>query len=73
MDETLNWEASYAVAMALKDRNPDLDLEEVSLEMVYRWALALPNFDDDPELANEEVLLDIYRIWLEETLEGEIG
>jgi FeS assembly protein IscX len=72
VEDTLNWEASYAVAMALQASHPEVDLEEVSLEMVYLWSLALPNFNDDPELANEEVLLDIYRIWLEETLEGEI-
>ena len=76
MDESLNWEASYAIAMALQTGHPAVDLQEVSLADVLTWTLALPAFDDDPELANEEVLLDIFRIWLEERLgsklEGEI-
>lgn len=71
MDETLNWEASYAVARALNARHPQVDLADVSLEMVLRWTLALPEFADDPELANDEILLDIYTVWLEEKLEGE--
>ena len=71
MEDTLNWEASYAIASALHDRHPDVALEDVSLEMILHWTLALPNFDDDPELANEEILLDVYKIWLEEKLEGE--
>lgn len=71
MEEMLNWEASYAIALALHVGHPGVDLEDVSLEMLLRWTLALPNFNDDPELANEEILLDIYKIWLEEKLEGE--
>ncbi len=71
LEETLNWEGSYAVALALMARHPDVDLEDVSLEMVLQWTLSLPTFNDDPELANEEILLDIYKIWLEEKLEGE--
>ena len=71
LEDFLNWEASYAVARALNARHPDANLEDVSLEMLLRWTLALPEFDDDPELANEEILLDIYKIWLEEKLEGE--
>lgn len=71
MEDLLNWDASYAIASALQARHPGENLEEVSLEMVLHWTLALPNFNDDPELANEEILLDIYKIWLEEKLEGE--
>jgi FeS assembly protein IscX len=69
MEDQLNWDASYAVAMALQARHPDVDLEEVSLEMIRAWTLALPAFDDDPELANDEILLDIYTVWLEEKLD----
>ncbi len=70
MDDHLSWDASYAVAKALQARHPEIDLEDVSLEMIRDWTLALPDFDDDPELANDEVLLDIYTVWLEEILSG---
>lgn len=63
--EPLTWEASYAIALALRQRYPEVRLEDVSLEQLRRWVLALPDFDDDPALANEEVLLAILREWLE--------
>jgi FeS assembly protein IscX len=68
MEETLVWDASYAVAVALRDAYPHEDLETVSLENVFAWTLSLPTFDDDPELANDEILLEIYKNWLELTL-----
>jgi len=73
MKEPLVWDASYAIAKALQTNHPEADLEEVSLQMIYRWTLSLPEFDDEPELANEEVLMAIYKDWLEETLEDGSG
>lgn len=69
MMETLYWDASYAIAITLMERYPETDLELVSLRMIYDWTISLPTFADDPELANDEILLDIYRIWLEESFE----
>ncbi len=66
--DSLTWEATYAIALALRERHPDVNLEEVSLGMVYRWTLALPMFDDDPALANDAILTEIYTAWLEESL-----
>lgn len=65
-EEPLTWEGTYAIARALQERYPEVDLVEVSLGMIYRWAVALPAFDDDPELANEEILSAIYQDWFEE-------
>ncbi len=62
----LTWDAPYAVALALIERHPDADLEQVSLNMVYAWTLALPDFDDEPELANDAILAAIYQEWYEE-------
>ena len=62
----LNWEASFAIALALKEKHPDIALEDVSLAMIYRWTLELPGFEDDPELANDQILLDIFQEWFEE-------
>lgn len=68
MCEALNWESTYAIALALRQTYPQADLENVSLGQVYRWTLALPGFDDDPALANDSILAAIYQDWLEETL-----
>jgi FeS assembly protein IscX len=68
MTEFLNWEATYAVALALMASHPEVILENVSIRMIYEWTLALPNFQDDPALANDDILLAIYQDWYEEIL-----
>jgi FeS assembly protein IscX len=70
-DSPLSWEASYAVARALQAQHTGIDLEDVSLDMIRDWTLALPDFDDDPSLANDEILLDIYNEWLEQNFSGD--
>jgi FeS assembly protein IscX len=62
----LIWEDSYAIARTLKSMHPNIDLGAVSLEMIYHWVVALPEFEDDRELANDEVLAAIYQEWFEE-------
>lgn len=62
----LTWDDSYAIALALKERHRDIDLEQVSLNMIYQWTVALSDFDDEPALANDSILLAIYQEWYEE-------
>lgn len=71
MPDTLTWDDSFAIAQALRASFPCIDLEEVSLNMIYRWTLALPGFDDDPQLANDAVLAAIYQEWFEEVMLNE--
>jgi FeS assembly protein IscX len=66
MDERLTWDDSYAIAKALMREHPGARLEEVSLNLIYRWTLALADFEDDPEIANDGVLAAIYQEWFEE-------
>lgn len=68
MIEPLTWEGTFAIALALKEAHPNVDLEDVSLNMIEAWTLELPQFEDDPALANEVILLRIYQDWLEEIL-----
>lgn len=68
MAETLDWESTYAIALALKAAHPEADLMDVSLNMIYAWTLALENFEDDAALANDQILAAIYQDWFEETL-----
>lgn len=70
-DITLNWEASFAIALALKHKYPGADIEAVTLKQIYDWTLALPEFDDDPALANDEILYAIYQDWFEEYIHGQ--
>ncbi len=66
MEDPLTWDDSYAIALALQERHPHVNLEDVSLGMIYRWTLELPGFCDDPHLANDAILTEIYQTWLEE-------
>jgi FeS assembly protein IscX len=68
MAEPLNWESIYAIALALKEAHPGIDMENVSLQMIFNWTVALPTFEDDPALANDDILAAIYQDWFEETL-----
>ena len=63
---TLTWDDSYAIARQLTESKPDINLEDVSLMMVYEWTLSLPGFSDDPELANDAILEAIFLEWFEE-------
>ena len=66
MDDPLTWEDSYAIALALIQRHPQVQLENVSLDMVYRWTIELPNFTDEIELVNDSILSAIFQEWFEE-------
>ncbi|MDZ4770751.1 MAG: Fe-S cluster assembly protein IscX [Chloroflexota bacterium] len=63
---TLTWEGDYAIALALIETHPDVDLDTVGLDQLYRWIIMLPDFADDPALANESILKGILREWYEE-------
>ena len=68
MAEPLNWESIYAIALALKKTHPHVDMQNVSLQMIFNWTVALPAFEDDPALANDDILAAIYQDWYEEIL-----
>ena len=65
MTESLNWESTFAVALALKAAHPAADLTDVSLNMIYAWTVELEGFEDDRTLANDEILTAIYQDWFE--------
>jgi len=68
MTEPLNWESIYAIALALKEAHPQVEMQNISLQMIFNWTVALPAFEDDPALANDDILAAIYQDWFEETL-----
>jgi len=65
-DQTLTWDDSYAIALALRGLYPHVRLDDISLGMIYRWTVELPDFSDDPQLANDQILASIYQEWFEE-------
>ena len=65
-DEDLYWDATFAIARHLKAAHPQVDLSQVTLDMLYNWVIGLPTFKDDPHLANDDLLTAIYQEWYEE-------
>ena len=65
-ESSLTWEDSYAIARALANAHPEVNLEEVLLLAIYQWTMALPDFDDEPELVNDAILAAIFQEWYEE-------
>jgi FeS assembly protein IscX len=68
---TLNWEATYAIALELRRQHPEINMEEVTLKQIYEWTLGLSEFEDDPALANDDILYAIYQDWFEENINGQ--
>lgn len=62
----LNWDSTYEIVLALRDRYPTVVLEDLSLDDLNTRILGLPGFTDDPELVNDAILRAILREWYEE-------
>ena len=62
----LTWEDSFAIAKALIQQHPHVNLQNVSLSMIHLWTIALPTFRDDDQLVNDGILCAIYQEWFEE-------
>jgi FeS assembly protein IscX len=56
--------------MELRRQHKDVNIEEVSLQQIYKWTLELSEFEDDPALANDDILYAIYQDWFEENIHG---
>ncbi len=62
----LYWDGSYAIMLHLKAAHPNVELKEVTLQQIYEWTVALPEFADDPAFVNDDLLTAIYQEWFEE-------
>ena len=62
----LTWDDSFTIAQLLRERHASHRVEDVSLMMIYRWTLQLPEFQDDPQIADEIILAAILKEWFEE-------
>ena len=67
---SLTWEATYAIAMELRRKHKDVNIEDVSLQQIYNWTIELSEFEDDLALVNDGILSAIYQEWLEENIHG---
>lgn len=62
----LYWDGSYEIAKALMARHRTAKLDELTLQQIFEWTVALPEFADDPTLVNDDFLSAILQDWFEE-------
>ncbi len=58
----LTWDATYAIALELRRQHPEINIEEVTLQQIYDWTLALSEFEDDPCLPTTTSYMQSTRI-----------
>lgn len=66
MGQSLHWDATYEIVLAMMEAYPDAELENLSLDDLNRRIIELPDFADDPGLVNDAILKGILRDWYEE-------
>jgi FeS assembly protein IscX len=62
----MKWTDTLDIAIALSDAHPEKDPTGVNFVDLYKWVLALPEFDDDPKRCGEKILEAIQTAWIEE-------
>lgn len=67
---SFTWESTFSIAMELRRQHPKVNMDEVSLQQLQDWILAVPDFEDDPALVNDGILMAIFQEWFEENING---
>ena len=62
----MKWTDTLDIDIALADAHPNKDPEAVNFVDLYKWVMALPEFDDDPKRCGEKILEAIQAAWIEE-------
>ena len=65
----LTWADSEDIALALKEKMPDVDPLSVRFTDLHKWICELDEFDDDPQSSNEKKLEAVQMAWYEECQE----
>ena len=65
---SLNWDSTYALALALRHAHPEVDMGSVTLQELFEWIMLLPDFADEGSLCNDEILQSIFQEWYEVTI-----
>jgi FeS assembly protein IscX len=66
----MKWTDAEDIAIALREKFPNVDPLAVRFTDLRQWVLALPDFDDDPAASNEARLEAIQMAWYEERQGG---
>lgn len=62
----MKWTDTLDIAIALREAHPDQDPTAVNFVDLYKWVMALPEFNDDPKRCGEKILEAIQIAWIGE-------
>ncbi len=62
----MKWTDIHAIAIALEEAYPDVDVVTIRFTDLWQWVQALSGFNDDPARSNERILEAIQMAWLDE-------
>ncbi len=62
----MQWIDIHAIAIALEEAYPDVDVVNIRFTDLWQWVQALPGFNDDSARSNERILEAIQMAWLDE-------
>ena len=62
----MKWTDTQDIAMALTDKHPEVDPQQIRFTDLHRYVTELPDFKGDPKASNEGKLEAIQMAWHEE-------
>ncbi|HVW49026.1 MULTISPECIES: Fe-S cluster assembly protein IscX [unclassified Trinickia] len=65
----MKWTDVQEIAMALTDKYPATDPQNIRFTDLHRWVMELEGFDDDPNRSSEKILEAIQLAWIEDSAE----
>ncbi|KAA0091048.1 Fe-S cluster assembly protein IscX [Trinickia soli] len=65
----MKWTDVQDIAMALTDKHPEIDPQQIRFTDLHRWVMELDGFDDDPNRSSEKILEAIQLAWIEDAAE----
>ncbi|MBI2956482.1 MAG: Fe-S cluster assembly protein IscX [Acidobacteria bacterium] len=71
MPGELTWDDAEGIALALREKFPDVDPLTIRFTDLHKWVTELEGFTDDPKGSNEGKLEAIQMAWHEEWKESQ--
>jgi FeS assembly protein IscX len=65
----MKWTDVQEIAMALTDKHPEIDPQQIRFTDLHRWIMELDGFSDDPNRSSEKILEAIQLAWIEDAAE----
>jgi FeS assembly protein IscX len=62
----MKWTDSREIAIALAEKHPGVDPQQLRFTDLHKWVCELEGFNDDPNRSGEKILEAIQTMWIDE-------